>query len=151
MLASLAAAFASGETALAVRRLRRAVVAYCLAAVFCLVGVGFLIGAAYTAVVPRYGPLYTSLFFGGGFILLALIVLLINKMTGKARRRGIGRQRRPDMTAIGVAAVAAAVPSLLQRKGSALGLVIAPVIAATAYAIYKENRKSKPDPFADQR
>lgn len=150
MLASLAAAFASGETALAVRRFRRAVIAYLLAALFCAVGVGFLIGAVYTAVVPRYGPLYTSLIFGGGFIVAAIFVLIVHRLTRTVRRRGFGRQRKADITAIGVAAVAAAVPSLLQRKGSALGLVVAPVIAAVAYAIYKENSRSK-NPLDDDR
>lgn len=150
MLASLAAAFASGETALAVRRFRRAVVAYVLAALFAMVGAGFLLGAAYLSVVPRYGPLQTSLIFGGGFVLAAILVLLIHRVTRSVRRGGFGRQRKTDMTAIGVAAVAAAIPSLLRRRGSMLGLVIAPVLGAAAYAIYKENTRSKLDRLRDE-
>ena len=45
MLASLIASFASGETVLAVRRARRAAVAYLLAGLAALCGVGFLVGA----------------------------------------------------------------------------------------------------------
>jgi hypothetical protein len=41
----------------------------------CLIGVGFLIAAAFSCLASIYGTVYTALGFGGGFILLAIIII----------------------------------------------------------------------------
>ncbi|PWJ84913.1 hypothetical protein C7441_104181 [Pseudaminobacter salicylatoxidans] len=139
MLASLIASFASGETGLAVRRLRRAAIAYLFAAAAGLCGVGFLIGAGYIAAARRYGTLETSLAFGIGFLVLAGIILIIHRLAAGSRRRREVRRRNQDMAAMAVASGLALLPSLL-RKPAGLGALAAPAIAAVAYAIYRENR-----------
>jgi undecaprenyl pyrophosphate phosphatase UppP len=143
MLARLLASFASGETVVAVRRLRRALVAYALAAMAALCGAGFFIGAFYIWLAERYGAIAAALWIGGGFVAIAVLVLVVHRsMVGRRARRAADR-RKADLTAVGVAAALAVLPGLLRSKAG-FGVLLAPVIALAAYAIYREN--SKPDP-----
>ena len=142
-LISLISGFASGEALAALKRARMAAIFYALAAVFALCGVGFLIGAAYIWFASRYGSLATSLGFGIGFLVLAGLVLLIHKLTNGARARKRARRRNADMAAVGVTAALALLPALAKSKGG-LGILAAPALAAVAYAIYRENVKSRP-------
>lgn len=146
MLASLIASLASGETLVAIRRARLAAIVYLLAGAAGLVGVGFLVGALYIWLSDLYGRLHTALGFGVGFIVLALLILLIHRLTAKTRARRIVEKRRSDLTAMGIAAAIAAVPTLA-RSRVGFGALLAPALALAAYAIYREN--SKPDPDRD--
>lgn len=145
MLASLIASLASGETVQAVRRARRAAIAYLLAGVACVCGVGFLIGALYIWLSQRYGSLQTAIGFGVGFIVLALLILLIHRLTAKSRARRVAERRKSDLTAMGVAAAIAALPTLA-RSRVGLGALLGPALAVAAYAIYRENTRPRPDP-----
>jgi hypothetical protein len=140
MLTSLIAALASGETFHAVRSVRRAAIVYLLVALLALVGLGFLVRAAYTAAADRMGPIAASLTFGGGFLVLALLILLVYRISAQARARSLARRRTTDLAAIGAAGALAALPTLLRGKGG----LLAPALAVIAYAIYRENAK-KPD------
>lgn len=145
MLASLLASLASGETLQAIRRARRAAVAYLLAGVVGLLGIGFLIGALYICLSERYGRLETAIGFGVGFILLALLILLVHRLTAESRARRVAERRKSDLTAMGVAAAIAALPTLM-RSRVGLGALLAPALAVVAYTIYRENTKPGPDP-----
>jgi undecaprenyl pyrophosphate phosphatase UppP len=145
MLASLIASLASGETLQAIRRARRAAIAYLLAGVAGLCGVGFLIGALYIWLSDRYGRLETATGFGIGFIVLALVILLVHRLTARSRAIRVAERRKSDLTAMGIAAAIAAVPTLA-RSRVGLGALLAPALAVVAYAIYRENAKSDPDP-----
>lgn len=147
MLASLIAALASGETVAAVRRARRAAVAFALAAFAGLAGLGFLVAAAFIWASQRWGALETSLGFAGGFFVLALLILLIYKLGSGRRRRRASDVRRSELTTLGVATALAVLPTLLKGRAG-LGIVAAPAIALAAYAIYRENtaRKGPPTP-----
>ena len=144
MLASLIASLASGETVVAIRRARRAAIVYLLAGTVGLVGVGFLIGALYIWLSELYGRLETALGFGVGFIVLALLVLLVHRLTAGSRAKRAAERRRSDLTAMGVAAALAVLPGLM-RSRAGLGTLLAPALAVVAYAIYRENSKPKPD------
>ena len=143
MLASLLASFASGQTVVALRRARRAVIAYATAAVAMLCGAGFFIGALYIWAAERYGPIAAALWIGGGFIALAVVILLVHRLMAGLRVRRAADRRKADLTAVGVAAALAVLPTLLRSKAG-FGTLLAPVIALAAYAIYREN--SKPNP-----
>lgn len=143
MLARLLASFASGETVIAVRRARRALVAYVMAAVAALCGVGFLIGAFYIWASERYGPIEAALWIGGGFVALAIVIVAVHRLAGGIRARRTADRRKADLTAVGVAAALAVLPSLLRGRAG-LGMLLAPAIALAAYAIYRENSKPKP-------
>jgi undecaprenyl pyrophosphate phosphatase UppP len=143
MLARLLASFASGETVVAVRRLRRALVAYAVAAMAALCGAGFFIGAFYIWLAERYGAIEAALWIGGGFVAIAGLVLVVHRSMVGLRARRAADRRKADLTAVGVAAALAVLPGLLRSKAG-FGVLLAPVIALAAYAIYREN--SKPDP-----
>lgn len=116
---------------------------YGLAAILALSGIGFLIGAAYIWLAARYGPLATSLGFGLGFLVLAALIVLIDRLTTGMRARRRARRRKADMTALGVTAALALLPALAKSKGG-MGAALAPVIALVAYAVYRENMGSGP-------
>jgi undecaprenyl pyrophosphate phosphatase UppP len=144
MLASLIASLASGETVVAIRRARRAAIVYLLAGTAGIIGVGFLIGALYIWLSELYGRLETALGFGVGFIVLALLIVLVHRLTAGSRAKRAAERRRSDLTAMGVAAALAALPGLT-RSRAGLGTLVAPALAVVAYAIYRENSKPKPD------
>lgn len=144
MLASLIASVASGEAVVAVKRAKRRAIAYVLASILLLCGLGFLVGAAYIWTARRYGPLEAALGFGGGFIALGLIVIIVHVISSRTGRRREVDRRKADLTAIGVATALGVLPGLLKGKGG-LGVVIAPVVALAAYAIYRENTRRDPD------
>lgn len=144
MLASLIAAFASGETMRSLRQARKAAIAYALAGVAVLCGLGFLIAAAYIWASRRYGDIEAALGFGAGFLLLAGIVLLVHKLAARSRKRAAARLRSSEFATITTAATLAALPVLLRSKGG-LGAMLVPVAAILAYAIYRENRPSGTD------
>jgi Na+-transporting methylmalonyl-CoA/oxaloacetate decarboxylase gamma subunit len=143
MLASLIASFASGETALVVRRARRAAIAYLLAGVAALCGIGFLIGAVYIWASQRYGAIEAALGIGVIFLLLSGLVLIIHTTTARIQARRAKERRASDLTMVAVASALAVLPTLLRGKAG-LGAVIAPLVALTAYAIYRENRAKTP-------
>ncbi|RWK12222.1 hypothetical protein [Mesorhizobium sp.] len=142
-LASLISALASGEAMAVLRRARMTAILYGLAAILALSGIGFLIGAAYIWLAARYGPLATSLGFGLGFLVLAALIVLIDRLTTGMRARRRARRRKADMTALGVTAALALLPALAKSKGG-MGAALAPVIALVAYAVYRENMGSGP-------
>ncbi len=51
-----------------------------MAGALALIGLGFLIAAAFLATLPPLGPIGTSLAFASGFLALALIVALVAMM-----------------------------------------------------------------------
>lgn len=142
-LASLISALASGEAIAAMRRARTAAVVYGLAAVAALCGLGFLLGAAYIWAADRYGPMAACLGFAAGFLVLAGLILIIHQLAAGTRARRRARRRNADLKALGITAALALLPSLLKRKGGK-ELVLGPIIALVAYAIYKENVKPRP-------
>ncbi|WP_378947884.1 hypothetical protein [Mesorhizobium sp. ANAO-SY3R2] len=140
MLASLFASIATSEAGLAVRRTRRAATAYLAATIFGICGIGFLVGAAYVWAARKFGHVEAALSFGGGFLVVAGLILLVHKLAGRARAREEKRQRKADLATLGTAAAMAAVPALLRSKGG-IGALLGPVIALVAYQIYRENRR----------
>jgi hypothetical protein len=144
MLASLLAAFASGETFQAARRIRRTVIAYSLAGLALLVALGFAVGAGYIAAARRYGSIEAAVAFAAGFVLLAVVILIANRIISNMRARSIARKRSSELATIGAAAAIAVLPTLLRGKGG-LATLLAPALAVAAYAIYRENSKAGPD------
>lgn len=143
MLAPLISALASGEAIAAMRRARTAAIVYGLAAVAALCGLGFLLGAAYIWAADRYGSMAACLGFAAGFLLTAGLIVLIHQLAAGTRARRRARRRNADLKALGITAALAVLPALLKGKGGK-GVILGPMIALAAYAIYREN--VKPDP-----
>ena len=140
MLASLIAAFASGEAMNVVHRAKVATIAYALAGLCGLCGLGFLIGAGYILASRRFGDLEAAIGFGVGFILIALLILAVRAIAARSRARR-ARRRGIDLATIAGVAAASALPALLKSRSG----IIAPFVAVAAYAIYRENMDKKPD------
>lgn len=140
MLTSLIASLASGETVVALKRARRAAIVYLLAGLLVLIGASFLLGSLFVWTTRRYGTIEAAILFGVVFIALALIILLLDRLTARSRAMKAAERRKSDLTALGVATALAVLPGLLRGKAG-LGALLAPAIAAAAYAIYRENKK----------
>ena len=140
MLASLIAAFASGEAMKVVHRAKVTAIAYALAGLCGFCGLGFLIGAGYIAASRRYGSLEAAISFGVGFIVIALLILAIRAIAARSRARR-ARRRGIDLAAIAGVAAMSVLPTLLKSRAG----IIAPIVALAAYAIYRENLGKKPD------
>lgn len=139
-LASLIAGLASGETSAALKRAKLASAVYLCAGAAFLIGAGFLVGALYVWTAGRYGPIRASLGFGAGFLVLGGLILLAFRLTAGIRAKRRERERKADLTAVGVSAAAALLPTLARGRGG-LGIILGPAAALAAYMIYKENAR----------
>ena len=139
MIATLIASIVSGEASETVAGARRAAIIYALAGLLVLCGLGFLVGAGFIALSQEIGSLAASLWFAGGFILVALILIMIHRIMVRARAREAARRRSSEMAAVASAAAFAALPAMLAGRGRGAAL-IAPIIAGLAFAVYRENR-----------
>ena len=145
-LASLIGSIVSGEASEAVGRARRAAILYALAGLLVLTGAGVLVAAGYIRVAQEIGALSASLWFGGGFIALALILIGVSRLASRARAASEAKRRREEKRAIVSAATLALLPALLaSSRARGLALVV-PAIAALAYGVWRENRPDKDDP-----
>lgn len=144
MLASLIAGLASGETVAALRRAKTAAIVYLLAATAACIGLGFLLAAGFIWTQRRYGPIEAALGFGVAFIALGGLILLVYRLTAGSRTRRQAKRRKADLTALGVTAAAALLPTLARGKAGP-GLVLGPLAAILAYAIYRENTRPPRD------
>jgi len=138
MLGSVIAALFSGEASRLVGRARRAVIAYVIAGVCAFIGLGFLLGALYTALASRFGSIETSLGFGIVFLLLGGIVLLINAIIASGARKKAATRRRSELTTIAATAAVSILPGLLRGKVTPLSMVAAPLLAILAYSLLRE-------------
>lgn len=144
MLASLLAGLATGETVAALRGARRAAIAYGVAGLAAFFGVIFLLVAGTIWAARRYGAIEATLGIGIAFLVLALVVVVVHKLTSRVRAKAARRQRNRDFTKAAVAAGLAVAPTLLRGKAGT-ALLLAPAIAAVAYAIYRENAPKPED------
>lgn len=143
MLAPLITGVVTGEAAIAAKRAKAAVGAYAMAAILVLIGVGFLLVAAYVATARKIGPLDAALALGGGFLAVGLLIVLLHRIGAARRARRDAERRAREATAIGSATAAALVPALL---GSRHGLTVLVLLgaAATGYTIFRENTRPRP-------
>jgi len=148
MLGSLIAGLATGETMAALRRMRRAAIAYGLACIAAIAGIIYLLIAVTIWLARRYGAIEACIGVGLAFLALALLIAIIHKVMSPVRAKAAKRQRNSDFAKAAIAAGLAVVPTLMRgRAGAALLLV--PALAILADAIYREN--AKPDPDRDDR
>lgn len=96
-------------------RLRRGAIAWGAIALLALIGVTFLLVAAYTALVARIGPLWAPLAIAGVALLLAAAIYIGIRITSAiARRRQAQRRHSAETTALATTAAFTALPMLLK-------------------------------------
>ena len=139
----------SGEARDAVGRAQRAAMIYLVAGLLGLAGLIFLLIAAFIAVAREIGALPAALWFGGGFLGLAVVIVAVHRIAAGIRARKAALRRKEETrTIVGTAAVAL-LPALLASRTGSIAL-LAPAIAALAYAVYRENTASRRDPPDDR-
>lgn len=141
MLSTLITTFISGEAMASVGRLRRAAVTYALAGILILCGAGFLLGATFVAVANEFGTIEAALGFGAGFILIALVLILIHRVSAKVEAKKIEKRRQSEMTAVVSAAAVAMLPTLLAGGKGRSAALLAPALAGLGWAIWRENTR----------
>lgn len=141
-LAGLITSIVSGEASEAVARARRAAAIYLLAGILALAGLAFLIVAGFVATAKEIGTIEAALAFGGGFLILAIVIVSVYRIGARLRARRIAKKRRSEARAVAGAAAIAILPALLASRTGAIALG-APAIAALAYAVYRENTARK--------
>lgn len=144
MLGSLIASVVSGEATATVARARRALVVYAAAGILFLCGAGFLLGAAFVAVADEIGAVPAALWFGGGFVLIALILLLVHRVSARVRAKNTAQRRQAEMRAVASTAAIALLPTLLASRGRTFAL-LAPALAGFGWAVWRENTRRKVD------
>ena len=140
MLASLLGTLLSGEAAATVNRLKTQAIVMSVLGAIGLLGLVFLLLAAYLFAAERLGALPAALWFGGSLLGLALGGYLVYLVTAGARARREARRRKSEISTIAAATALAALPALASRTGG-LGLVAMPFLAAVGYQIIKENTR----------
>ena len=148
MLGPLILGLATGEAGSVVRRLRSAAVAYLAAAILAAVGLLFVLIAAWIVAARRLGPVEAALWFGGIFLALAAITVIVHRIVASARNRTLERQRTRDLSAVATTTALAAIPALSRSRGGlgALGLGVA---ALGGFALYRLlSDKGDPDRVA---
>ncbi|MGE0280759.1 MAG: hypothetical protein AB7P20_09120 [Rhizobiaceae bacterium] len=148
MLATLIANIASGEALLAFRRAKVTFIVYALCAFLALIGFVFLLVGAYLYAAAHFGPIDAAAAFGAGFIGLGLLILIVFKLTTRARRRRATERRKGELATVVAASALALLPALANRK-SASTLLIAPLLGILGYRIYKENSRGPKSPPAE--
>lgn len=145
-LATLIGGIVSGEAAEAIGRARRTAIIYALAGLSLLCGAGSLVGAGFVAAAREIGTIPAALWFGGGFVLLALILVGVDRLAARTRRRRQARRRREETRAVASAAAMALLPALLASRARGLALLV-PAAAVLAYGVWRENapRRNQPD------
>ena len=137
-LVSLVAGIVSGEASDALARARRAALVYALAGLLALAGIAFLVAAGFMAAAREIGTIPAALWFGGGFVVLALALVGIDRLAARARVRREAKRRREEARAIAGAAAFALLPTLLASRARGLALIF-PAAAALAYGVWREN------------
>lgn len=141
MLRTLFEGLAGIDAKRAANRFRRALIDFAIAGAALLIGLAFLVAAAFIYAAGRYEPGPAALGFGFGFILLSAIILLVHRTLSALRaRREREDDRRDQIKSLATAVVIAAAPALIRSTGI-VGAVVLPLAAIAAYAIYRENSR----------
>ena len=137
MIWQLVAKLVTGEAGIFVARIRKLVVLYLVMAVFTLLMVIYLISALYIWIASIYGPLWTSLGFAGGFLILILLTWIATIVVRRpARKRADDRLQRDIASIAGVAALSNA-PLLFQSARRNKKLLFVPVAGAVGWAVWR--------------
>jgi chromate transport protein ChrA len=98
-----------------VSRLKENAVAVAAISLFALIGIAFLLVAAYTALTAWVGPIWSPLIIAAAALVIALILYIALRIQNRAvARREAQRRRERETTALVASAALAALPELLK-------------------------------------
>ena len=136
MLGPLIVGLVTGEAGSAIRRARRAAIAYAAAGLLVFMGLVFLLLAAWIYAARKIGPIEAALWFGGIFLVLAAATVITHRLVARARARTAARQRTRDLAAVAATTAVASVPVLTRSRGG-LGALAVGIAALGGYALYR--------------
>lgn len=142
MFKTIVGSLISGEMKELTGRAKSALLLYLMAGISVVVGAGFLLGAAFIFLADIYGTLRTAIGFGVGFLVIAVLLVIVNSMQAKAWQRRREQQRGSEIKALAATAMIAALPGLLKSRSGLAG-VLMPVLGLIALKIYDENREDE--------
>lgn len=123
-----------------VARARVLAIIYGLAAAFVATGLGFGLAALFMVVADQLGPLGAALAMAGGFILMALVLLVgVRIGDGRRRRRAVARRRSSEAGAFVTTAAISALPMLLRSPLIVKLGVPAAALATLAYLTSRDD------------
>jgi len=141
VLFTLIASIASKEAADAARRTGRGAAVYVIASILAVTAVGFFVSAGYIATARSIGSFEASLWFGGGFLLLAIVAFATQKIVAARAARRAAERRRQEMSEIAVAATA----GLLGTKQGTISALVASLAAGYLVALWRGRSRRDDD------
>lgn len=136
MLARFLALLASGEIGFLKRRVKTAVIGYGAAALAALAGAVFLVYAGFLGTAEQVGPTVAALYFGVGFVLLAVAIIVVFKIVAAMQRRAQRRRLAADRSAMAGASAMAMLPVLISRKGG-MSVALVALAGLAGFAAYR--------------
>lgn len=140
MLGSMILGTASAEAGIAVKRAKAAVAAYAAGGILLILGLGFLLLAAYAWAANRYGPVQAALGFGGGFILIGAVVIFAHRVSSTRKRRIDEARRAAEARSLATTAAISSLPTAIASPQTVPLIGLAGAFAV-GYAIFRENRR----------
>lgn len=142
LLGSLASLFGI-ETEALLQRLKESAVAVAAIGLFILIGITFLLVAAYTALIWWVGPLWSPLIIAAAALVIALILYIALRIQAAAqKRRREERARETETTALVAGAALSALPELFHS--SLIRNIGLPLALYAAFLLFTGPGKSKP-------
>ena len=117
---------ATGQAAQRASDAMRRIALMAAAGVVLLVALGFVTAAAFIATAQHWGSLIAALVFGAGFLVLALILMVLAGQTGRRDRRLMRMEAEARQAQAQAMAALATVPEAIARRP------MAPLLAAFA-------------------
>lgn len=145
MLLQIVTKLFTGEAGIFLGRLQRVAALYAAMAVFALAAFGFLLGALFTWLSERYGPVGTAIGFALFCIavVLALFVALVAARRPPKVRAGDRLQR--DVASIASVAALTNFPLILSSVRRRKGLLLVPVAGVGLWGILRAFRTRRDD------
>lgn len=126
------------EVSVMAARAKRNAILYAIIICAALIGVIFLLVAAYHALSFSVGPVHAGLLLAAAFFAVAIVAFIINRILESAqKRRQELRRAQIDSNALLTAAALTAVPTVLKRPLLAVAL---PIIGLVAYELLSRKK-----------
>jgi hypothetical protein len=102
------------ETGALIQKVRESAVAYAAIGLFALIGVVFLLVAAYTGLADWVGPIWSPLILAAAALIVAIVLVIALRIkTAEAERRAEHHHHEAEASALVATAALAALPEIL--------------------------------------
>lgn len=142
LLTPLLTSLAAGEVGLAVGRAKRSAIFMTVIALLALIGLIFLLVAAYVSLTERYGEIYSALILAGCALGLAILAYVIMKISDSIARKQQRERAKVDASTVLTIAALAAAPAVLRSR--VLLMLAIPAVAFGGLSLLTGKKKRRP-------